>query len=598
MNKRILLIASLIACCIVWACSSQNHTSSQPTASHDSFPEPKDKLVKDITGQKGGKLVLSLSGNLDTFNILLTNTVDTQSTLGGYVFQGLVELDPLTMKDIPLLAKEFKISPDGLTYTYTLREGVYWADGTPFTMDDVIFSFELVYDPSLAIGEREMLQNPDGTMPVITRLNDTQIQFKINDINVLFNGAVGSVKILPKHLWGEAHKAGQFAQVMRLNEDPKKIVGTGPFMLDSYTPDQRIVLKRNPYYYEYDKNGERLPYLDKVIRVIVPDLQAVLMRFQNGETDMIEINKPEDVDLLKRDEEKGRYKVYNVGPSYNTTYLMLNQNTRQNSQGKPFVEAKKLKLFSDKRFKQALSYAINRQDIVRTIYYNMATPIYSFTSPANTTWYNPDQKPYPFDLEKAKTLLAEIGLKDSNQDGTLEYEDGSPLTFTLKTNAENNMRIQSANMIKSDFVKLGIDVNLAVIPFNSIIENMSSNYDFDAVLMGWGTSVPPDPVMSKSTILSSGNNHNWNPKQASPQTEWEKNMNDLMHKNQSHIDVNERQKAWFEILKIWGEELPQIMILSPNVNVAVRNHLGNVKPISLRPYFDYNMSEIYIKGAP
>ena len=593
MKNYLLAIACLM---LVAGCSANTNKPAAAIENTDTYPIPKDKIVKDVEGVKGGKLILSLSGNLDTFNVLLTNTADTQTALGGYVFQGLSDLDPVTMQDIPLLAKSFETSPDGLTYTYTLRDGVLWSDGQPFTMDDVIFSFELVYDASLAIGEREILQNPDGTLPEITRLNDKQIQFKIKSLNVLFNGSVGSVKILPKHIWGEVFKEGKFAQAMLLSENPAKIVGTGPFVIDSYTADQRLVLKRNPYYYAFDKKGNRLPYLDKVIRVIVPDFQAEVIKFQNGETDMLEIKKPEDVDLLKRDEVKGGYTVHSVGAGFNSTYLTFNQNNRANKDGKPFVEAKKLKLFSDKRFKQAISYAIDRASIIKTVLNEQATPLYAFTSPANAMWYNPNQKKYPFDLAKAKELLNEIGLKDSNNDGKLEYEDGTPISFNIKTNAENQMRIQAANLIKNDFAKLGFEVSLNPIPMNSVSDNLNKNYDYDAVLLGWGTAIPPDPVMSKSVMLSQGQSHNWNPMQTTPQTEWEKRIDELMMKNQSTLDKNERIKIWFEVLEIWGEELPQIMMYSPNVNVAIHNNFGNVKPIAIRPYFDYNVDEIFDKN--
>lgn len=586
----------VLCLCFLTACNSTSTKPNTTVAANDNYPIPKDKLVKDIEGVQGGKLILSIPGNLDTFNILLTNTADTQTSLGGYVFQGLTDLDPVTMADVPQLAKTFETSADGLTYTYTLREGVMWSDGQPFTVEDVLFTFGLVYDASLAIGEREMLMNPDGSLPEITKLNDHQVQFKIKTINVLFNGAVGSVKILPKHLWEKSFKDGQFATAMSLSEDPAKIVGTGPFVIDSYTTDQRLVLKRNPYYYEFDKNGTRLPYLDKVIRVITPDFQADLIKFQNGETDMFEIRKPEDVDLLKRDEAKGNYTVHNVGTGFNTYYLVFNQNNRANAEGKPYVEAKKLKLFSDKRFKQAISYAIDRESIVKTVMNEQATPIYAFTSPANTLWYNPEQKKYSYDLAKAKELLAEIGLKDTNNDGKLEYEDGTPVAFNIKTNAENNMRIQTCNLLRTDLAKLGIEISLSPIPMNSVSGNLNKDYDYDAILLGWGSAVPPDPVMSKSVMLSSGQSHNWNPMQPTPQTAWEKRIDELMMQNQSTLDKNERRKIWFEVLNIWGEELPEIMILAPNINVAIKNNFGNVKPIALRPYFDYNSQEIYDKN--
>lgn len=566
------------------------------SAAKDTYPVPKDKLIVDATGVKGGRLILPLEGNLESLNPLLATSAANAKVLKSPVYESLSRLNLQTWNREPALAKSWTISDDGLTYIFNLREGVRWSDGEAFDSDDVIFTYTVICDKNLNVGMRALWEERDGNCPAFKALNKHQIEIKLKNVNVLFEGVVGSSYIIPEHKWGKVYKEGRFAQAMLANEDPADMVATGPFLIDKLVPDQRIVLKRNPYHYRFDKNGVRLPYYDKIVRVIVPDFQTTLVKFRNGELPM-HLIRPEEYDLLKAEASKGNYTVYDLGPSYNSYYLVLNQNTKTKKDGTPIVEAKKLKLFSDKRFKQALSYAMDRDSIIKTVFHGRATPMYSFTSPANKKWYNDNIKKYPYDLAKAKALLAAIGLKDSNGDGLLEWPGTTEnINFVLKTNAENKQRVQIANLFKTDFKKVGIDIRLNPVPFVSVSANLNQNFEFDAVILGWGSAVPPDPVMSKSVILSSGTKHNWNPKQDKPVTEWEKRIDDLMFVNQTSLDFAKRKKSYDEVQKIWSEELPEIQFLTVNESVAISNNIGNAKPVSIRPYFDWNIFELYDKS--
>ncbi len=562
----------------------------------DTYPIPEDKIVFDGSGVVGGKLVLPLEANPHTFNPITLSSVAEQKIMYGPLYLSLEGLNLDTMQEEMLLAKSRAISEDGLTYTYVLRKGLRWSDGQPFSIDDVLFTFQVVMDPNILTGVKDLLKHSDNSFPEVMKVDDTTIKFVLKEKNVLFNSAVGSVYIIPKHKWEKSYKEGNFMNSMLVNIDPAEMPTLGPYMFHSFEPDQRLVLIRNPYYFKFDKNGIRLPYLDKIIRIITPDFNATLVRFQNAETDMHEI-RPEEFDLIKKDEkrEKDPYTVYELGASYDTTHITLNQNPKKNKDGVPFVEPAKLALFTDKRFKQAISYAIDREGIVKTCFHGRATPIYSFTSPANKGWFNVNQKAYLLDLEKSKALLAEIGLKDTNNDGIVEYNDKTPVKLAIKTNSENHTRIQMGNIIKEDLKKIGIDTSMQPVPFNVLVTSLNDTFDYDAVIMGWGSGVPPDPAMSKNIILSSGRSHQWHPRQEAPHTPWEKRMDELITLNLSSLNIDERKKYWFELLDIWGEELPQIMMVSPNMFVAIKNKFGNTKPVSLRPYFDWNVEELYDK---
>ncbi len=562
--------------------------------SNDTYPVPEEKLIFAGVGVRGGKLVLALQGNPDSFNPLLNHSAYSAKILHGPVYDALQSLDLTTMELTPQLASQLDVSPDGLTYTYTLRKGVRWSDGKPFTAEDVLFTFGIVFDPKINGNGKDGLMQSDGSSPQIQKIGDNQIQFQLKELNVLFASAISSVYIIPKHIWEEPYKTGKFEQTMLVSENTAKMVSTGPYLIDTYVPDQRVVLKRNPYYYKFDTQGVRLPYLDKVVHVIVPDMQTALIKFQNGETDMHEV-KGDEVDLVLREQTDKGYTVHDMGPSYDTNYMVVNQANGQDKTGKPYLEAKKLEVFSDKRFRQALSYAMDRDSLVKIVHHGHGVPIYTFTSPGNKIWYNPNSKTYPFDLNKAKSLLQEMGLKDSNADGILEYKDGTPLVVTLRSSVESSVSTQFANIMKGDFLKIGIEIHIVSIPFNSVQEDIYVNHNFDLALLAWASAVPPDPIISKAVILSSGKSHNWNPNQTTPQTDWEKQMDALVFKNQSTLDLNERIKYWHQILEIWGEELPEIMITARRVNLAIRNHIGNTKPVAIRTYFDWNVDELYDK---
>ena len=287
--------------------------SKDNTAQKDTYPIPEDQIVFDGTGVVGGKLVLPLEANPHTFNPITLSSVAEQKIMYGPLYLSLEGLNLDTMQEEMLLAKSRTISEDGLTYTYVIRKGLRWSDGQPFSIDDVLFTFQVVTDPNILCGVKDLLKQSDNSFPDFSKVDDNTIKFVLKEKNVLFNSAVGSVYIVPKHKWEKPYKEGNFMKSMLVNTEPKEMPTLGPYMFHSFEPDQRMVLIRNPYYFKFDKNGIRLPYLDKIIRIITPDFNATLVRFQNAETDMHEI-RPEEFDLIKKDakREKDPYTVYEL----------------------------------------------------------------------------------------------------------------------------------------------------------------------------------------------------------------------------------------------------------------------------------------------
>lgn len=559
-------------------------------------PKGAHKLEGIEVGKYGGTLVLSTPGNPKTFNPLLSNESSSNILLNGPMFSSCWGYNLKKQEDEPALCEKYERSEDGLTYTFTLREGLQWSDGKPITTDDVEFSYQVAIDPNIAAPVKDLFRevDPEGKegFPRFEKVDARTFRFTLAQPNVLFHSNVGSLYLVPRHKWEAAYKAGNFNQVMRLNEKPDDVVVSGPYRLKQIATDERIVLERNPHFWRVDPEGNRLPYIDRVIFLVVPDFNAAFLQFQDGKTD-IHDTRPEHYDALKRNEAKGDYVIESLGPGFSTNYVMFNLDTGTDKDGKPFVDPVKQRWFHDKRFRKAVSHAIDRDGIVRTVMAGRGEPLWTFYSPANEKWRPEKVVQYPYDLEKARAYLKEAGFE--HRDGALYDAAGNKVEFSIMTNVENATRIGMINVIKDDLAKLGMTVHIRPVPFNDVVTSLRSARNFEGLLLGWGSAVPPDPAQSKNVMLSSGTSHHWHPNQPKPATEWEAKIDELLHKNTSTYDYAERKKYSDELLYIFSDEQPQIQLVVQHAFVAGRKNLGNFLPAAIRPDLVWYMDRLYFK---
>ncbi len=561
-------------------------------------PIPKGALtVKDgEVGRYGGRLVLSIAGNPSTFNPMLANDVPTNRVLHGKVYESCLRFKNDTHEMVPSLCEGFERGADGLSYTFTLREGLTWSDGKPLTSEDFAFTYKVLLDPKVVTSTTDLFrQGVDAAgkarFPTLEVLDGRRFKFTLHTPDVLFHVNVASMHPIPKHAWGKAYAEGRFNEVMRLSEPPENMPVSGPYRIHSIAAGERVVLVRNPRYWKVDSAGNRLPYLDKIIFSVVRDFNAQFVRFKDNEIDAIEV-RPEHYDALKREEPRGDFKLHDLGPALSTYYLMFNLDRRTKKDGTPYVDPIKLGWFDSVEFRKAVSHAIDRVGIVRTVMAGRGTPIHSYYSPGNKKWFNPDTVTYPYDLDKARALLTQGGFVV--KDGTLHDSGGHPVEFSVTTNSENATRIAMLNVIKDDLAKLGMTVHLRPVPFNEVTSAMRNGRNFDAILLGWGSAVPPDPAQSKNVLLSSGASHAWDPLQDSPHRPWEKAIDDALYANIASSDFPTRKRHMDRILAIWADKLPQIMLVVPNQFVAGRSFLGNFKPSALRPMLSWNVDQLFL----
>jgi len=596
--KRFAPIVLLSAAAIFCFAGCGKKAESAPEKSAASYPLPDPPLVAGgEPGIPGGRFVIGELGDPKTFNPITANEMSSRD-IYRLMFSKLLELDVPSQEVVPSLAESWSNSPDGKTWTFKLRKNLRWSDGEPLTADDVVFTWnEVIYNPDINNVTRDAFII-GGKKFTVTKIDDLTVQVVTPEIYAPFLVAFGAgTEIVPKHVLAKAVADGTFASAYGVNSDAAKVVGSGPYRLTECKAAQYTRLDRNPYYFETDKKGQRLPYFDTLIFTVVPNMNAMSLRFLSGESDADDFIYPNEYEHFKAEEQKGKFKLLEPGVGLEMSFFWFNQNTNLNEKtGQPIVEAKKLKWFRSLKFRQAVSYAVDRDAILKSVYSGRGVPAYGFETAGNVKWFNPDIQKFPHDLDKAKALLKEIGIEKRNGDEFATDADGNPVEFVLNTNTGNDVRGKSAVLIAADLKELGFHVIFQPIEFNTLITKIDDTHDYDCVLMGLAPGTSPDPSMGMNVIKSEGFTHQWFPRQKSPSTDWEARLDYLMDETTRTMDFAARKKVYNEVQAILAEQQPMIFTVTPMYYAAIRADVGNVRPTPLSYYRGtWNLEELYYK---
>ncbi len=262
---------------------------------------------------------------------------------------------------------------------------------------------------------------------------------------------------------------------------------------------------------------------------------------------------------------------------------------------KPLVDAKKMRWFSNLKFRQAMQHAIDRPSIIKSIYAGRAELAHGYVSTALKRWHNDAVPKYAFDPARARALLKEIGIEDRNGDGTLEDAQGNLIEFELNTNVGNNTREKVAIFVQSDLKKLGIKLNYRPVDFNALVSKIDDTFDYDCILLGLGGG-GTDPASSLNVLKSDGFTHFWFPQQKQPATAWEARVDKLMNDQLKTLDFAQRKKLFDEVQATMSTELPFIYTVAQHNFAAYRADLQNVRPTVLSSYrVTWNAEELYLK---
>lgn len=547
-------------------------------------------------GIYGGSLVASTIGEgPKTFNPF--NTKDNISAMMSEImYDGLLTTHPVTGQPIPKLAKSFSVN--GNDYIIHLRHGIKWSDGKPITADDVVFTWQnIIFDGFGNTSTRDSIII-DGKLPTVKKIDDYTVEFKTPQPFAPFIRML-STSIAPKHIFEPAVKKGKeyFETFLSTNIDPKILVTSGAFKLKEYVPAQRVIFERNPNYYMINKNNQKLPYLDKLVYLIVGDINNEVLKFEGGELDTIGLQGA-NVARFKELEKHSNFKVYNLGPDTGTMFVSFNLNNRKDKNGKYFVDLKKQRWFQDKNFRQAVDYAIDRKNMVLNIANGLAAPLYTAES-LNSIYLNKNLKPYDRNIEKSKDLLKKSGYWWDKK-GHLMDKFGNHVEFNLFTNAGNTEREAIGVMVKQDLEDLGMKINFKPIEFNSLVNKLVNTSDWDIVIMGL-TGSPLEPNGGKNVWMSNGTLHMFNQRPAGYTKDdrypWEKELDYLYTQGALATTFEARKKFYDEYQKIVYEEKPFVYIYSPLRITAIRTKFKNVFPTSLGGV-TYNIEEIYEAKEP
>ncbi len=543
-------------------------------------------------GKFGGELVLSTIGEgPKTFNPC--NTKDaTSSSMAGIMYDGLLSTDPRSGEVIPLLAKSFEVK--GNEYTLTLREGLQWTDGKPITVDDVLYTYwEIVFKGLGNTATRDAM-TIRGKLPKLYRINDYTVKFVTPQPFAPFLRQL-TYPIVPKHYFKPYSDKGEsvFNAFLNPNTPPSEIVSSGAFKLKEYVAAQRVVFERNPNYYKINLQNQKLPYLDRLVYLIVGDTNNEILKFEAKETDLLSL-RGANVARYKIKEPSSDYVVHNLGADTGTLFLVINLNNRRNNDGKWYVAPHKQKWFRDLSFRRAIDYAIDRKGMVQNIAQGVAEPLFTAES-LNSLYLNRNITGHLQDLEKSRELLKQSGFE--LRDGILYDEQGKRVEFDLYTNAGALERESIGVMIKQDLEDLGMKVNFKPVEFNSLVNKLSNTNDWDMAIMGL-TGSPLEPHDGKNVWMSNGPLHLFNQRPQGyikdDRLVWEKELDEIFEKGALRLTYKERKPLYDRYQQIIYDEKPIIYLYSPKRITAIRKKFRNIFPSALSGLI-YNPEEIYIE---
>lgn len=494
----------------------------------------------------GDAIVVSSIADARTLVPILASDASS-SDICGMVFNGLVKYD----KNINLigdLAESWDILDGGMVIVFHLKKGVAWHDGFPFTSKDVEFTYRKLTDPNV--------RTPySGDFDRILKLeipDDYTVKVTYKEP---FTPGLSSwgMWIMPEHILK--------------NEDLNKTafgrrpIGTGPYKFKTWKTGEKIELVSNHGYFE----GR--PYIDRYIYRVIPDDATVFLELQTRGVDLSVLSPLQYTRQTNNSFFKEHYAKFKY-PSFGFTYMAYNLSDPK---------------FTDIRVRQAMNYAVNKQEIVDTIFFGLGrvtTGPYMMDSWA----YNKDVKAAPYDLFRAKALLALAGWKDENRDGWLE-KDGKDFEFTLIVNQGNAERLRSAEMIQKYLKNAGIRMKIRVLEWSALINEFIDKRRFEAVLMGWFLSRDPDNYDIWHSSKTREGEFNFigykNPE-----------VDRLLEDGRRTFDQSERRAVYHRIHEIIYKEQPYMFLYSGETLPIISKRFRNVEvsPIGI----GYNFIKWYV----
>ena len=536
------------------------------------------------------RLVVPLDSDIKTFNPILIQ--DAYSGIAiGFTLTGLITENAITKQLEPELAEKWEFQQDGKQLIFTMRPNLKWSDGQPLTVDDVLFTYQdIIFNKKIPSGAQDTLRvGKSQTLPKVEKLDDRRISFFLSEPFAPALRTIGGTGILPKHIFAptiqedpkDLDKKLKFLETWTLTTPVNQLVGSGAYLIQEYRPSERIIYKPNPYYW---KKGT--PNIEKFVMQIVESPDTALLRFRSGDLDMYRL-RGEDYQLLKKFEQRDRFKIYNAGPSTGQAFIMFNLNKgRDPKTDQPFVDPIKSKWFNDVNFRRAVAHALNREAMITNLSRGLAQAQNSPISIPSPYFLPPEKglKVYDYLPEKSKEILLQAGYKYDDQQQLLDAQ-GNLVRFTLLAPAGG--RVALGAQIKNDLEKIGMKIDFNPVDFRIISDKLDNSKQWDATILGFTGGAEPNSAINlwatdgDSHLFNKGPSAEEKPFVGREIADWEQKIHDLMIQGAQELDETKRKAIYAEYQQLVQEQLPLIHLTIPLYMVAIRDRVENVQPSAL-----------------
>jgi peptide/nickel transport system substrate-binding protein len=500
-------------------------------------PTPGDALVEGTIAD-ASTLIPMLAGD------------SASHSVAAMIFDGLLTYDKNQSDLEPRLAASWEVSKDGLQITFHLRRDVKWQDGVPFTARDVEFGFRTIVDPATLTAYAEDYKQ----VKQFDVLDDYTFRVTYEKPYAPALATWGNMVVLPRHVLEgkDINNATDFA---------RKPVGLGMYSLESWESNLKITVRANPSYYR----GR--PFIERNVQRVIPDLQTQFLELKREDLDEMTLSplqyeRQSDTPDFARNFRKYEY----LANGY--TYLGYNL---------------KRPLFSDVRVRRALTYAIDKQELVDIVLLGLGRKAAVPYKPG-TVWHNDEVHDLEYDPDKARALLADAGWKDTDGDGVLD-KDGARFEFKILTNQGNAPRLSAATVIQYRLGKIGVKADVRVIEWAAFLKDFVDKRNFDAVLMGWSLDLDPDQYIIWHSSKTA-------PKEFNFVTYANAEVDELLEKGRRTFDRDERKRIYDRFQEILVDEQPYTFLYYGQALTAVHCRFQGIDPAPAG--IGYNVEQWYV----
>ncbi len=483
--------------------------------------------------QIGGTLVFGVNGDVDSFNEFVKTSQLADQIDDFMLFMSLVRYDD-KLSYAPYLARSWELAPDGSSVIFHLRADVRWHDGVPVRAEDVLYTYRTALLDAVAYPQRAYFRTVRGA----EALDSLTVRFDFVGPHAEPLDPFTQWSVMPEHLLGEV-PPGQLASTP-FNRAP---VGCGPFKLESWKPSQSISFVANP---DFPAELGGRPYLDRVVFRVLPEQTTLLTELRSGTVDLLRALPPQEAAAVEAD--PNLELITYADRSFN--YIAWN--TRD-------------PLFADPLVRQALSLAVDRDQLVKALLYGYGTNAVSNVLPEVAPWaVDPDLAPLPYAPDSARALLARAGWADTDGDGVLD-KAGRPFRFTLKTNKGNDLRADAAVIIQSDLKKVGVEMVPRLVEWAVFLNEINSK-QFQAYLSSWvydSFQLDPSDVFHSRAIDAKYNRASY----ANPA------VDSLIDAALATPDREAAKPLWFRFQRIVRDEAPYTFLFNDRERVGLNERV-------------------------